>query len=91
MKYWLYVEPAGQTSEPVYTVMSDAAIIAEYFDYWRDRMQKAAKPVSALIEQDYSRCIDDWVVVHWAVEATPEALLQIISAPNYENLKGQHE
>lgn len=88
MRYWLYAEPAGETSEPVWQVWSDQAILASYFENWRGLMKKAGKPLSAFLEYDQQRCIEDWVTVHWAVEATTEALLQIISAPNPENSEG---
>lgn len=81
MRYWLYVEPAGTSSEPIHTIMSDAAVLAEYWDYWCGRMTSAGKAVHINTED----CILDWAVVHWAVEATPEALLQIMSAPNADN------
>lgn len=81
MRYWLYVEPAGKTSEPIFTIMGDSAVLAEYWDYWCAQMTRVGK--SDLINQE--DCILDWATVHWAVEATPEALLQIISAPNDDN------
>lgn len=82
MRYWLYVEPAGKTSEPIFTVMSDKAILGEYWNYWCEQMTRVGK-ASEVNEED---CILDWVMLHWAVEATPEALMQIISAPNDDNL-----
>lgn len=76
MKYWLYAEPAADFSaEPVYTILSDKAILAQYWDYWYDRMRLAGHGA----EISEQRCIEDWVTVHWAVEATPEALLRIIN------------
>ena len=87
MKYWLYAEPAGKTNEPVWTIMSDDAIIACYWDYWEARMIAHNKSQGLPEQQDVSRnnCIYDWVVVHWAQEATPEDLLRIIGAPKLQN------
>lgn len=87
MRYWLYVEPAGKTSEPIFTVMSDAAILGEYWDYWCERMKSVGR--EHLINKE--DCILDWVMLHWAVEATPEALLQIITAPKAENSEANNE
>ena len=82
MRYWLTVEPASaECSEPVYTIMSDAAVLAQYFDYWSGRMARVGK-ADQINEED---CILDWATVHWAVPATPEALVKIISAPNRQN------
>lgn len=75
MKYWIYAEPVTAfSSEPTWTIMSDKAIIASYYDYWSGKMKGAGK--EHLINQE--NCIMDWVTVHWAVEATPESLLRII-------------
>ena len=75
MKYWIYVEPASETSMlPVWTILSEKAILAQYWDYWYDRMRLAGHGA----EISEQRCIEDWVTVHWAVEATPESLLRII-------------
>lgn len=76
MRYWMHAEPAtALSSEPVWTIVSDKAILASYYDHWVDRMKNAGK--DALISTE--NCIQDWVTVHWAVEATPEALLRIIN------------
>jgi len=76
MKYWIYAEPVTAfSSEPVWQILSDKAIIASYFDYWSGKMKGAHK--EHLIT--YEDCILDWVATHWAVEATPETLLRIIS------------
>lgn len=75
MKYWIYCEPASNTCmEPVYTILSDAAILAQYWDYWQEKMTNIGK----IKEISYDNCIKDWVSVHWAVEAIPSNLLRII-------------
>ena len=83
MRYWLFAEPAGKSSEPVWMIYSDEAIIAEYWEYWEGRMSayNNAHGLSKYENVSVSNCIRDWVSTHWAVEATPEALLRIISAP----------
>lgn len=82
MKYYIIVEPAGRNSSaPVWLVYSEQAIIAEYWDSWKKRgMQyNRAHNLPELEGIDPNRCIEDWVVVHWAIEATPERLLRILN------------
>ena len=75
MKHWIYTEPVSEhSSEPIYNILSDKAILDSYYDYWCGRMTKVGK-ADLINPQD---CILDWVTVHWAVEATPETLLRII-------------
>ncbi len=95
MKYYMHCHPAGDSSHPVYMVLSDKAILAEYYNCWYDRLRVhphildrllAAKPEdmhkALYLEQ---LCIEDWCVCNWATEATPEALISIIEAPNPDN------
>lgn len=83
MRYWLFAEPAGQSSEPIWMIYSDDAILAEYWEPWMQ--QGMAYNLANGLDEGNGinpmRCIDDWVVVHWAVPATQESLLQILSAP----------
>lgn len=83
MRYWLFAEPAGASSEPVWSIYSDDAILAEYWDYWLGRMTeynlKQGLPEGTNCSP--TRCINDWVSTNWAVVATPENLVQILSAP----------
>lgn len=77
----MYCEPAGQSSEPVWLVYSETAIIAEYWKSWNKRrlQYNAAHGLPEEHGHDPQRCIDDWIVVHWALEATPERLVKILS------------
>lgn len=83
MRFWLYAEPAGSSSEPIWLVYSDGAILATYWELWLARMTEHNvthnKPEGTGVNP--INCIDDWVVTNWAVPATPENLLNIISAP----------
>lgn len=83
MRHWLFAEPVGTTNEPVWMVYSDEAIIAEYWDAWHRQGIAYNKAHGLDVNKNISahNCIQDWVVVRWAVEATPENLLKIISAP----------
>jgi hypothetical protein len=83
MKYYLIAEPVGDTTEPVWKIYSEDAIIAEYWDTWQ-RQGDAYNKANGFAKYTgitAGRCIEDWLVIHWAVEATHENLLKIISAP----------
>lgn len=81
MRYWIYCEPAGEnTSEPVYYIYSDRAILDTYWDYWSSTMRAVGRE-SQISENN---CITDWVAVHWGWPADKESLLQIIQAPKSE-------
>lgn len=75
MRFWVYVEPVKNSSEPVYVIMEDKAILAEYWDYWCSRMRSVGK--EHLINKE--NCILDWATIHWAQEATVDVLKEIIS------------
>lgn len=83
MRYWLFAEPVGESSEAIWMIYSDDAILAEYWPTWMQ--QGMAYNLANGLDEGNGisplRCIDDWVVVHWAVPATPENLMNIISAP----------
>lgn len=87
MKYYVYVEPAGNSSETVYTIMSELAILAQYWDYWYSRAQQVVGALEGLsTEQLQQRCVEDFCTIHWAVPATPEHLTQLLwPAPNTDN------
>lgn len=74
MRYWIYTEPAKNSSHPVYCILSEDAIYESYWDYWHKQMVMVGKGAVATRE----RCIEDWVTVHWAWEATPENLLRLL-------------
>lgn len=64
MKYYSYVEPDdSQEMSPVFVVMSEKEILAEYYDYWCSKMREVGKE-DEISEQ---RCIEDWCVIHWAI------------------------
>lgn len=80
MRYWIYCEPVGESSEAVWQVWSDAAILADYYEHWCELMHKAGRE-SQICEFN---CITDWIATHWASPATPETLHKIILAPKGE-------
>lgn len=81
MRYWIYCEPASEVSSvPVYTILSDQAILDSYWEYWCGRMESVGKQA----ELDRETCIQDWVTIHWAQPADSETLLEILTAPKAE-------
>ena len=62
MKYWTIVFP-GEYDQHVQETWSEDQIIKSYYRHWSILMlQKSQSDLSI------ERCIEDWVVVHWAVE-----------------------
>jgi hypothetical protein len=69
MKFWSIAYPDENGNEVVET-LSDAEIIATYWDYWYGKMcEKYGKDH---VDTHYCKqdCIDDWVIGHWAWEST---------------------
>lgn len=62
MKYFKYSDQDGDY------VISEEQILKEYWDYWRERMERAGK--EDLINPD--NCIHDFCVIHWAFEIKEE-------------------
>lgn len=63
MKYWTIVFP-GEHGQHVQETWSEDQILKSYYPYWCSMMiQNVAAP--DLCEKN---CIDDWCVVHWAME-----------------------
>lgn len=83
MRFWLIAEPVGKGDEAVWKIYSDDAILAEYWEYWLRKMTdfNAINNIAEGTGVNPLNCIDDWTVVNWAVAATPENLLNILSAP----------
>ena len=62
MKYWTIVFP-GEYDQHVQETWSEDQIIKSYYRHWSILMlQKSQSDLSI------ERCIEDWVIVHWAVE-----------------------
>lgn len=63
MRYWTIAFP-GEYGQHVVETWNEDQIIASYYRYWVGRMIKAGKGDQLTREA----CIDDWKVIHWAVE-----------------------
>ena len=95
MKYWSYSEPHYDASGKLFNVVvtkSEDEILDEYYEYWVSRMKRVNK--EDLISKD--NCINDWVVVHWAWNASLEEDLKsqakdIVKIGNDLNLRLKKE
>lgn len=65
MKYYSYNQLDENNKHIIITVSEDD-IIAEYWDWWYDKMIKKFGEGHEWITREC--CIDDYVVVHWAWE-----------------------
>lgn len=62
MKYYTHYEFDGKDSTEVF--ISEEGILGYYWDYWCDKMYNVGR--GNLITEE--RCIEDYCIVHWAVE-----------------------
>lgn len=63
MKYYTIAFP-GEFGQHVVETWSEDQIIESYYTYWAQKMVMNV-PSSNLSKES---CIEDWCVVHWAVE-----------------------
>jgi hypothetical protein len=73
MRYYCFDTLETDPSVDSYVkVMSEEEILAEYYDYWYDKM--CSKFGKEIVDRDYCKndCIDDWVIVNWAWEIKDE-------------------
>ncbi len=68
MRYFKYIEP-GDNEEAIEVTMSEKEILQSYWLYWRGQMENKYGKSHPLITEE--NCIEDWVVVHWAIEKPP--------------------
>lgn len=63
-KYWTIVFP-GEFGQHVQETWNEEQILNAYWDHWCTKMEEAGKDPEVM---SFKHCIDDWTVVHWAVE-----------------------
>lgn len=75
MKYYTFNDPIDTTVNPIVnrlTTLSEAVILEKYWVYWSTGMiERLYNPLMNHITKDMitiDRCIQDWVVIHWAWE-----------------------
>jgi len=65
MKYWTIVFP-GEFGQHVQETWNEEQIMSSYLPYWTSKMlDHFGGPHSSITREN---CLDDWIVVHWAVE-----------------------
>lgn len=69
-KTYFYEDPWGTH------ILTEDQILAVYWDFYRKAMLKVNK--SHLVSK--ANCIDDWVVVNWAVEINPPVFQKVAEA-----------
>jgi len=63
MKYYQVSFP-GQFGQHVDEIWSTKQILDSYFPYWAEQMIKVGRGDQV----NETHCLDDWIMVHWAVE-----------------------
>ena len=63
MKYYTIVFQ-GEFGQNVKETWREDQIIASYYPYWKGKMIEVGK--ADMVSKE--RCIEDWIVVHWAME-----------------------
>lgn len=68
MRFWTIAYP-DENGNDVIETLSDAEIIATYWDYWYGKMCGTTSKEHVDTHYCQQDCIDDWTVVNWAVES----------------------
>lgn len=66
MKYYTIAFP-GEYGQHVQETWSEVQIIKSYYKYWSGKMIENA-PDHNLLDLSSHLCIEDWCIIHWAVE-----------------------
>lgn len=53
-----------KNNNDVVEILTQDEIIAQYWEYWSERMREIGREAEISIQ----RCIEDWCVIHWAIE-----------------------
>jgi hypothetical protein len=72
MRYWTVIDPKDPVNgnfESEYTTYSEEEVLNEYWEYWYGRM--CDKFGKEYVDENYGPedCIEDWVIVNWAMES----------------------
>ena len=67
MRYYSYNE-MGDDGENLVITKSEDDIRKEYWPYWYGRMCDRFEQSYVDEHFSFEDCLDDWIVVHWAVE-----------------------
>lgn len=77
MRRFHYTEP-DDNFLPVHIIVTEDYIIKNYFPYWSNAMTDKGKSKDI----NNRNCIDDYCIIHWAEEITPEEIYILTSDEN---------
>ena len=69
MRYWSICYP-GDNGEDVVETLSADDIRKQYYPYWYEKMCKKFGKDHVDANYCFEDCLEDWVIVHWAVESS---------------------
>lgn len=69
MKYYSYNYYDPDPAKQIVATLSEQEILDEYWDYWKERMEKKFKKKFDRDRANELDCITDWCVVNWAWES----------------------
>ena len=76
MKYYAYNEPVdADCKENMVVVLSEKEILDQYYSYWMERVARSRYPPLGAYDLSFEKCIEEWVIVHWAWETGPNGFL----------------
>lgn len=58
----------GENGEDVREILSEQQIREWYWPHWYGKMCEKFGKEHVDANYDFSHCLDDWIVCHWAVE-----------------------
>lgn len=68
MKYWTISYP-DEDGNDITETLSEAEILRDYWNHWYGKMCEKFGEEYVNLKYSKQDCIDDWVIVHWAVES----------------------
>lgn len=71
MRWFRYSEFDGETGRDV--IISEKEIIETYYAYWVDQMVRVSKEDMI----NHQNCIEDFCVIHWAVEVNAGSCMDV--------------
>lgn len=63
MKKYCFVEPDIDGISPVLQCFTEEQILDEYWEHWSKKGVERKEFIPLLT---FEKCIEDWVVIHWA-------------------------
>ncbi len=90
--FYVYQEPASNScNSPVWTILTEKSILAQYWTYWSTRMIEKGLFCPERMSQMEERCIDDFLTVHWAFPASAKEIGDMFADEELASVKLQIE